>query len=167
MTMRFFVYGTLLRGFGNHKLIKDLVSVTPAVIHGVRVAHFHDGGFPGLYHSESLQDSVLGEMMVPVSGKEEVVRVLLDELEEYHPDDPIKPSMYERRLVQASPLNVDEAEEAWAYFCVAEGWMEECKGLIIEPVEGKPVSWKAYVEENELPTAGGDWADGKYAERLV
>lgn len=165
--MNFWVYGTLLRGMGNHKLIASLIDASltrRAVVKGVKIVHFVDGGFPGIFKGDG---SVVGELMIPLPGKEAEMMLVLDELEEYYPDDPTKKSMYQRCTVQTHcPEDHTAPVDAWAYYCVAVGWMEEYRGVIIEPAGDEPVSWKNFVMKHELPTAGGDWADGKYVEQF-
>jgi gamma-glutamylcyclotransferase (GGCT)/AIG2-like uncharacterized protein YtfP len=97
MSRAFFVYGTLMRGFGNHDLVAKLLKrVEPAAVSGVRLLHFKGGGFPAMLTGGH---SVLGELLHPEEGQGAKVQTLLDELEvqpcdaliQIHKSDPLGP----------------------------------------------------------------------------
>ena len=79
MTNYIFVYGTLMRGHGNHPLMemgKDTEYVGPGSLPGFRM--YHLGGFPGITPSGDSSDVVSGEIYRVVNPD---VMVRLDRLE--------------------------------------------------------------------------------------
>lgn len=83
---RVFVYGTLRKGFGNHRLLEDSTFVDNAVIRGEMR---HLGGFPGVHLHGN--DQVHGEIYEVT----EDVMFRLDRLEGH-------PNFYERQIVDSS-----------------------------------------------------------------
>ena len=91
-----FVYGTLMKGFGNERVIANFPHENvPARISGVEM--FDVGGFPALVAGESAYD---GELLV--FGEEfdhDTIFGNMDRLEGYREDLPEERSMYLRRPV--------------------------------------------------------------------
>jgi len=90
-----FVYGTLMQGFGNERVISDFPHRNyPARIDNVEM--YNVGGFPALLHGEH---SYYGELVVfdPSVDRDALYRSM-DRLEGYHSDYP-QGSMYIREPV--------------------------------------------------------------------
>ena len=83
-------YGTLRKGFGNHRLIKD--AEYKGTFNTEPIYNLHDlGGFPGLKNGG--KTSVV--MEVYAVNEEEAKWV--DSLEGYHPD--VKPTFYDKEFI--------------------------------------------------------------------
>jgi gamma-glutamylcyclotransferase (GGCT)/AIG2-like uncharacterized protein YtfP len=106
-TALFFVYGTLKVGYGNDRIVEDLlVKSEKACIHGFRI--YHLGGFPGIRKGEGVVFGELQELREP----EEALR-RLDRLEGYSEHEP-KRSFYLREHTTVETQN-GKSYEAWVY----------------------------------------------------
>jgi gamma-glutamylcyclotransferase (GGCT)/AIG2-like uncharacterized protein YtfP len=104
-----FVYGTLKTGQINHVLLLPYIaSVEAAEVDG---ALYDVGDFPALVVGAG---QVQGEVVTVHSAKLADLLSVLDELENYHPDDPAS-SMYIRRIV-AARVRSGRVVSAHAYF---------------------------------------------------
>lgn len=92
-----FVYGTLLKGYGNHARLLNKEPICEATVNGYLVSL---GGFPGLLALDSTEDVVTGELY-DVSPME---LIQLDRLEGYSGRD-TPYNMYNRRPTTARVLN--------------------------------------------------------------
>ncbi|MFE7032233.1 gamma-glutamylcyclotransferase family protein [Streptomyces sp. NPDC057621] len=110
----FFVYGTLLRGEGNHDafLRGRTLSETPAILTG---AVLYEGpGYP--YAVEAPEDSgavVHGELVTADPAAYPQLLAALDELEEYAPGDPA--NLYERVARDVTRATDGARVRAWVY----------------------------------------------------
>ena len=87
--MYLFVYGTLKRGHGNHRVLGDAKYIEDASMSGKM---YSMGGFPGMIESDGLCDSVFGE----IYEIEDRHLPGLDSLEGYNKNNP-EYSMYIRK----------------------------------------------------------------------
>ena len=117
MTDLVFVYGTLRKGCGNHRLLTEQVKLGKDTIKGYRMYSLH-GGFPGVVEGNE-QDYVVGEVY-----EVDTIR-RLDGLEGYRPDEP-KRGLYDRKQVETI------YGTAWVY-------------IYNPPVNGEVITdWKEY-----------------------
>ena len=106
MPIRVFVYGSLKKGHGNHRLLEGAKSLGRCFIEG-RYRMLSLGGFPGLVQSDKLESmKIVGE--VYQIGEDQLRS--LDFLEGH-------PKFYERQKVQTPWKN------AWCYF-LPESYLE-------------------------------------------
>ncbi len=122
---RVFVYGSLLKGFGNHNLLEDSLFVGDALTEG----HFsllHLGGFPGLV--EKGNTSVHGE----IYDVDDATLRQLDRLEGH-------PSFYCRTPIRVLPVGTNQIAE-WetvdAYLLTPD-WLDAGPSII------ESGNWKA------------------------
>lgn len=104
--MQVFCYGTLRKGYHNHRVIEPFVaSIEPGVVLGT----MHDGpGFPYvLLHGGGL---VHGEWVTIRPGSETKALAAMDRLEGYHGAD--QKNHYDRVMVQDA---LDSNIEGWLY----------------------------------------------------
>ena len=150
----FFVYGTLLSGFNNHKLVASRIQkIVPASITGVQLAHFTEG-FPGIYPARNKAvATVQGELLFPQGGEEESVLEILDKLEGYFGEGDAR-NEYERKMVLAQPNDGRSAAvQAQAYFCLR---VDEWGGIPVQ--EG---DWRRYMTDGDgviKPHSGEEWS---------
>ncbi len=109
--MRFFCYGTLRKGYHNHRVIKPfVVSVEPGVIRGT----MHEGpGFP--YVVLRGDGLVRGEWMAIRPGSEAKALAAVDRLEGYHGED--RANHYDRVIALDA---MDPNIEGWLYVAGAD-----------------------------------------------
>ncbi|MDQ7823347.1 MAG: gamma-glutamylcyclotransferase family protein [Candidatus Eremiobacteraeota bacterium] len=131
---RVFVYGTLMRGFGNHRHYKESLGrfVGYGSVKGV-LYHFPREGYPGLLE-ESGDSPVRGEVY-ELEGADSL-RVL-DRLEGY--DEKGSCNLYER---EKRPVSLDGSGtlECWVYFFSDREYAMSC---------GEPVAsgdWRAFIQ---------------------
>ena len=128
---RLFVYGTLMRGEGNHRLIERHVrSARPATIECVLVDL---GAFPALIAGDGIVEGMLLEL---ASEAMEIT----DRLEGFHPDR--NHSLYLRKEVIA---HIDDGEEvqAWTYEYANPSTVKARPRLIAGRLEGTCLhSWR-------------------------
>lgn len=93
MTHRVFVYGSLMKGFGNHGLLQDSAFVSPASIKGYSL--YSLGAFPAAVRGLG-QSTILGE----VYEVDDATLARLDRLEGH-------PTFYERQQVTAYVDNMN------------------------------------------------------------
>jgi gamma-glutamylcyclotransferase (GGCT)/AIG2-like uncharacterized protein YtfP len=108
----FFVYGTLMTGFGNReRCLRGVIGeATPATITGFEMFDVAGGGFPGIIDGSQM---VVGELVfIDIEAKYLDVLARLDSLEGYRKG--AKSSLYVRRKVQATD-NSGNTYEAWVY----------------------------------------------------
>jgi len=131
-----FVYGSLLKGFWNHRLFAPwLVECEPAHVAGLRLLHLPEG-YPAALDG-ALEQRVAGELHTFSQGGQVLAR--LDELEDFEPDDPAA-CVYARRCVSA--VSERGEVEAWIYLYVWEGWEQAvCRGA----VEVGSGDWRAFM----------------------
>ena len=116
-----FVYGTLLAGMRNHRLVMDHAEkVIPARVYGFTLAHFADGNYPGIFHAPTLATRwrhrvfVEGELFFLKAGEENIALGGMDELEDFYGSDDPR-NEYQRTNVVAYPtseLNCDTSSGA-------------------------------------------------------
>lgn len=106
----FFVYGTLLRGERNHRLLAGRTrSWTPAVLPGALL--FRGPGFPFAVAAPAAAEEVRGEVVEIAAAMYDAVLADLDRLESYAPGDPA--NRYER-VSRAVRGELGETQ-AWVY----------------------------------------------------
>ena len=111
MSLRFFVYGTLLPGEANHGpfLRGRTAAEEPGRLNG---AVLYDGpGYP--YAVEERGGVVYGELVTALPGSYEELLADLDRLEEYAPGDPR--SLYERVEREVHRDGAGPPVRAWVY----------------------------------------------------
>ena len=134
--MTVFVYGSLLKGFWNHRLFASrLVACEPARVEGLRLAHLPEG-YPAAFDGEPAQ-VVVGELHTFAQGRRALTA--LDELEEFDPRRPAA-SVYVRRRVRASVEG--GSAEAWIYVYAWEGWEEALRRGAVEVASG---DWRGFM----------------------
>ncbi|WP_158212329.1 gamma-glutamylcyclotransferase family protein [Natranaerobius trueperi] len=114
-----FVYGTLKKGYGNYRLIKDFTThELPATTKG----ELYDlGAFPGLIEGS---DTIKGQLMYIDSDHYQSALSVLDTMEGYDENN-INNSLYIRKLVTVHADN--QTIEAYAYFW--NGSVEQAKKI--------------------------------------
>lgn len=95
-----FVYGTLLKGYGNHAHLLNKEPICEAAVNGYIVSL---GGFPGLLALDQTEDVVIGEVY-DVSPAE---LVGLDRLEGYTSGNAF--SLYFRKPTMATVIKADDS----------------------------------------------------------
>jgi len=116
---RLFVYGTLLPGQGNYRLIERHVrSTRPATIQGVLVDL---GAFPALILGEGIVKGMLLEL-------DDKAMAITDRLEGFHPGD--DQSLYLRKEVI---VQLDDGQEvqAWTYESANPSAIGDRRGLAV------------------------------------
>lgn len=98
------VYGSLLKGLGNHRLIEKSKLVGTGKVHAP-FKMYSLGGFPAIVPSEEVDIEVVTEVYSVDTGTFE----RLDALEGY-------PSFYDRKVVPVKLDDTDEIVECWIYF---------------------------------------------------
>ena len=124
---RLFVYGTLLPGEANHRLIERHVrSARPATMEGVLVDL---GAFPALIPGDGIVKGIVLEL---TSAAMEIT----DRLEGYHPDR--DPSLYLRKEVS---VQLDDGQEvqAWTYEYANPSTIADRPRLVLDATPGKPI----------------------------
>ncbi len=124
---RLFVYGTLMPGEANHRLIELHVrSARPATIEGVLVDL---GAFPALIPGDGIVEGVLLEMAVEAME-------ITDRLEGFHPGR--DHSLYLRKEVIA---RLDDGQElqAWTYEYANPSTIAQRPRLVLDATLGKSV----------------------------
>ncbi len=124
---RLFVYGTLLPGEGNHRLIERHVrSARPATITGVLVDL---GAFPALIPGDGIVRGVVLELASEAMA-------ITDRLEGYHSGD--DHSLYVRKEVS---VQLDDGQEvqAWTYEYADPSTIAERPRLVLDATLGKPI----------------------------
>jgi gamma-glutamylcyclotransferase (GGCT)/AIG2-like uncharacterized protein YtfP len=143
--MQFFVYGTLMKGFGNWKARlegREGLVHRPAVLRGpYRLFHF-DFGFPGLYR-HTVPSSIFGELVTVSPSEQEATVRALDQLEDYFgPGDPR--NGYERVTVE---VETDQGPvAAQTYLCL----------LPLDTLKPTPVpsgDWRSHVKESSASSS--------------
>jgi 6-phosphogluconolactonase len=171
----FFVYGTLMRGFGNHKVIKPyMVSAQEAITSNARLVHYSSAGFPGMLKGTSTQQKVKGELIYVRPEHYERAVQDLDRLEGcYGDNDP--ENVYDKRIVDVTIMNknsnsgggneegVEEVVKAYSYW-IAVSDAETCWGAVPvtdeDPVTQPGVaSWSAYIKKMQFESAKEDWLE--------
>ncbi|WP_064203361.1 gamma-glutamylcyclotransferase family protein [Brevibacillus brevis] len=106
-----FVYGTLLAGFGNHRIyVKPYKhEATPATIQG-EIYHL-PAGYPGLLKGEQ---EVVGEIVMFAPDVYEQALAGLDELETYYGESDPR-NEYERIIVPATMEGTDQVVSVYVY----------------------------------------------------
>jgi gamma-glutamylcyclotransferase (GGCT)/AIG2-like uncharacterized protein YtfP len=134
-TIRVFTYGSLLRGFGNHRLLEtngaEFVGVNATAEHAFRMYDYCNGGFPAVCRTDRDGESIVGECYRVNAA----TLARLDALEG-HPD------FYRRE-----PVRMADGSIAWTYLIDAErlegrglprvlggSWADYCNGVTPEPV---------------------------------
>lgn len=131
MPIRVFVYGTLKKGHGNHRLLENSKFLGRCVINGKhRLVSL--GGFPGLVAAEE-EDAERGVSGEVYQVNEETL-LSLDFLEGH-------PRFYERRKVPTPHKN------AWAYF-LPPAYLDRGYPFV-------DVAWNPKEEEREFLKANG------------
>lgn len=96
--MKVFVYGTLRRGHGNNRLLRDSDCHGVAVLEGYKMVSL--GGFPAIFRGEK-DDTVVGEVY-------EVTKPVLNSLDRLEGFNRMDPQMYD--LYHAVPVVVEGVE---------------------------------------------------------
>lgn len=91
------VYGTLKRGYGNHRLLETSKFLGTDRIEGFDMYNLYSGGFPGILHSKSVR-SVENTIFIEVFEVDEDTFMRLDCLEGYDEDEPTE-GLYDREQV--------------------------------------------------------------------
>lgn len=102
-----FTYGTLKKGYSNHRLLKNAEFVCEASLKGYGIFNVYNGNFPGINKSENRD--VYGE--VYKVSYDELVRVNL--LEGYRGDK--NTDMYNRPMVSVKNLRTDKNMDVYVY----------------------------------------------------
>lgn len=151
-SVRVFVYGTLLTGYCNHGLVRDLVeSVDQGTVSGFRL--YDVGAFPGARPAERY--GVRGELLTLAEPEEALRR--LDALEGV-------PRLYTRERVTVA-LDSGESVQAWMYVLTPH---RATRLDPLETTEGGADSWRAHKppgrwgsgwvsENNDNDAAGDGW----------
>lgn len=128
---RLFVYGTLLPGEANHRLIEQHVrSTRPATIPGVLVDL---GAFPALIPGDGIVEGVLLEMASEAMA-------ITDRLEGFHPDR--DHSLYLQKEVTVR-LDDSQRVQAWTYEYADPSTISDRPRLVVGRQNGSPVfSWQ-------------------------
>ena len=136
-----FVYGSLLSGFPQHALLISSSlekAPVPARASGFALAHFKEGGYPGMFPEPPLSTRwrhkaiVEGELMYLKVEEEAEVLARLDKYEEFFgPHD--ERNQYERVSILAHTSSEEHPTMvvAQAYLCVAPDAMKKLGGTII------------------------------------
>jgi gamma-glutamylcyclotransferase (GGCT)/AIG2-like uncharacterized protein YtfP len=108
----FFVYGTLRHGEVNHFLLEGkTLSEQPAYADGLHL--YSLGWYPLVLPAVEGDSRVVGEVItIKPESYEHLVR-LLDQLEEYFPDDPVRSDYL--RVPYSVTLHTGEPVRAWIY----------------------------------------------------
>lgn len=177
----FFVYGTLMTGYGNHANVVRgrFTRATAAALAGARIYHF-DVGFPGMYRGAA-DESVVGQLLdVPLAVYDDVLREL-DALESYYA--PRHPgNMYERIAIEVAvgagaPMVLGPAAGAAdtsagrgeSSACIVRAWAYECL-LELSTISAAAVpdgNWRRFMAEGKLVDAADDWATTIASSRTV
>ena len=127
-----FVYGTLMPGFANFRLIERYVrSARPGTVQGILVDL---GSFPALIPGDGRVRGVL----LAVDAE---ALTITDHIEGYHPDR--GQSLYVREMVEIE-LDDGNVVEAWTYFFAHPNHIQDRPRLILDEVDGVPICcWPA------------------------
>lgn len=158
MTFPFFVYGTLMTGYQNHRtfLAPYRPRVEPARLQGGKLFHLPQGdldakmGYPGLIVGDG---TVFGELMyLPKNDTAASAALMqaLDDLEEYRgPENPA--NLYERRLTEvhshAGPVL------AWVYWFVGA----DVEALATRAIAVPDGDWRRFLERTGFTDLGVQW----------
>ena len=105
------VYGTLKRGFGNHRLLETADFLGECIFSGAEM--YTNGGFPIVFDGKN---EILGE----VYRVNPTIMRILDVLEG-------EGSMYKRRQIPVRVLQPKQDLTAWVYFGVPKFWESSMK----------------------------------------
>lgn len=111
--IRFFVYGTLMEGMSNHKVIPQeaIESIEKASISNMDLYLYPSGTFPCMIPGNGI---VRGEVITIKPEFVEISLYLMDQLEGYD-DSNLKEDNFYNREVKAVALDSNEYVEAYAY----------------------------------------------------
>lgn len=152
----FFVYGTLMRGLGNHDKLLQLAAAPAAarLVSAHHLRHFA-AGHPGLYAgaADDASEGKRGEEEAVVHGELATAADFgatlraCDALEEYYAPGDAR-NLFER--IEVLVLLEDEAEpvRAWAYRCM----LEQAESIAVPGG-----CWRAFVMSTGARVASDDW----------
>lgn len=129
-----FVYGTLQRGYGNHRLLESSEYLGNAITHSEY--YLTNVGFPYLVDPQDPQRDVVGRVTAPVKGEvyrvtQQAVMDSLDRLEGV-------PHHYRRSVIPFKFIGSDKIEYSWAYVANCEH-AEKAMPCNLEIVEDREV----------------------------
>jgi gamma-glutamylcyclotransferase (GGCT)/AIG2-like uncharacterized protein YtfP len=101
-----FVYGSLMKGFPNHRVLGDSIFIDEAVSIERKYLMYDLTNFPALVYDERYGDHVYGEVYRVDDNR---VKEYLDVLEGY-------PDFYNRHIENFQLLNHNNSVRAWVYF---------------------------------------------------
>ncbi len=130
-----FVYGTLMQGEGNNRLLEGCHRIGEAVTE--QPFKLHNVGFPvTFYHEEG--KPVLGELYdIPDEIHAETL-ARLDRLE-------AEGAMYKRTVVRVIPLSrAEPAIETWMYVGIPQFWQGIINRPSVEPNSAGFLSWREH-----------------------
>lgn len=124
-----FVYGTLMKGYWNHVLLKDQKFIGRGIIKGYRM--YHVSSFPGIVESGYDEDIIVGELY-------EINEAILEDLDRLEDEG----YMY-KRLVEDVIIK-DKIVKAHVYVWL--GRIGESERVEIEDMPWQPRRRKGYYE---------------------
>jgi gamma-glutamylcyclotransferase (GGCT)/AIG2-like uncharacterized protein YtfP len=130
-----FVYGTLMSGEGNNRLLDGCTRIGEAVTE--KPFALHNVGFPvTFYHKKG--KPVLGELWeIPGEINDQVI-ARLDRLE-------AEGRMYQRHRVRVLPLaSTEPSIETWMYVGIPQFWVGILNKPGVEPNSAGFLSWREY-----------------------
>lgn len=124
-----FVYGTLKRGYGNHRLLlgETYLGDATSVFRGI----LRHAGFPVLFLNKNSGQFIRGEMFQVNSP---ITMQRLDALES-------EGSMYDRRSLKFRMTKTGEVVEAFVYVGNVDHWRRHIERLPFCPIEDRHYYW--------------------------
>lgn len=172
----FFVYGTLMLGFGNHKVVQPYLSQSyeALTVNNCKLVHYSNAGFPGMLKDDSKKLKVKGELIYVRPDCYDKAVIALDKLEGYYGENSSE-NMYDKRIIDViikKEDGVDQVVQAYSYWIVVPE-AESCWGAM--PVlEDNPdgenpgiVSWKSFMLSSNFESAGANWREKAGVDRTV